>query len=536
MSENKDVRIAREYHESTKHSEVSIRSSSHALDFGNKPRPFKTYTQLSKIGLPREFPSPRLNALLSLRDEDSQNYAGSITLHSLAEMLFFSGGITRRMAYPGGEQYYMRAASATGALYPIELYLACRSLPDLPAGVYHFDPQRFSLDVIREGDFSAALTDATAYNEEIFQAPATVILTSLAWRNAWKYEARSYRHWFWDSGVIAANMLSCARSQSLRSSIVLGFEDEKVGRLLALEDRKEAPVALVPLSSEQETNSGLGGLDAPKVLPEVRAQYAELSRSEVEYPIIWKMNHGSTLTSQVEVSNWVRNASSLPKDGNSSALSRTSLPLKPDHPSPGDAPELGEVILMRGSTRRFSTAPISFRHLSNILHYATSRVKADFLPEGDSTTLIDTYFISNAVEDLPSGSYYFNGARESIEPLKRGAFRGVSSYLCLEQPLFGQASVVFFLMTQLDPILGYLGNRGYRAAQLEAGVIAGRIYLAAYAEGVGASGSTFYDDAVTEFFSPHAEGKSAMIAVGVGVPAYRARPGRVLVRENLAEG
>jgi len=46
--------------------------------------------------------------------------------------------------------------------------------------------------------------------------------------------------------------------------------------------------------------------------------------------------------------------------------------------------------------------------------------------------------------------------------------------------------------------------------------------------GLGASGSTFYDDAVTEFFSPHGEHANPMIAVGVGVPGYKARPGRIL--------
>jgi hypothetical protein len=59
-------------------------------------------------------------------------------------------------------------------------------------------------------------------------------------------------------------------------------------------------------------------------------------------------------------------------------------------------------------------------------------------------------------------------------------------------------------------------------------MVAGRLYLSAYALGLGASGSTFYDDAVTEFFSPHAKEKNTMIAVGLGVPAYKARPGRVL--------
>jgi len=108
----------------------------------------------------------------------------------------------------------------------------------------------------------------------------------------------------------------------------------------------------------------------------------------------------------------------------------------------------------------------------------------------------------------------------------------MSAYLCLGQPLFGDASVVVFLMTRLQDVLGTLGNRGYRVAQLEGGIVAGKIYLSAYSLRLGASGSTFYDDAVTEFFSPHAKEKSAMIAVGLGVPAYKARPGRVLPQFN----
>ena len=84
-------------------------------------------------------------------------------------------------------------------------------------------------------------------------------------------------------------------------------------------------------------------------------------------------------------------------------------------------------------------------------------------------------------------------------------------------------------MTDLNRVTEALGDRGYRAAQFEAGIRAGKIYLSSYALGNGASGSTFYDDAVTEFFSPEAEGLSTMITVGVGLPAYKARPGRLLM-------
>jgi nitroreductase len=107
----------------------------------------------------------------------------------------------------------------------------------------------------------------------------------------------------------------------------------------------------------------------------------------------------------------------------------------------------------------------------------------------------------------------------------------------LGQSLFSDASAVFFLMTNLQSVLRSLGNRGYRASQFEAGIIAGKIYLAAYALGIGASGSTFFDDAVTEVFSPHASKMNTMIAVGVGIPAYKANPGKILpirlTREQL---
>ena len=56
---------------------------------------------------------------------------------------------------------------------------------------------------------------------------------------------------------------------------------------------------------------------------------------------------------------------------------------------------------------------------------------------------------------------------------------------------------------------------------LEAGILGGKLYLAAYAQHLGATGLTFYDDDVIRFFSPHAEGKSAIFLVAVGDSAKR---------------
>jgi hypothetical protein len=188
---------------------------------------------------------------------------------------------------------------------------------------------------------------------------------------------------------------------------------------------------------------------------------------------------------------------------------------------------LTDTILLRGSTRKFAReATITFEQLTTVIDGSTQDIPLDFL--SPKATLIDYYLIANQVKGLPSGSYYFNRETKSLDQLKVGQFRSMSGYLCLEQSLFADANAVLFLMADLDQVISALGDRGYRAAQFEAAVRAGKIYLSSYSLQIGASGSTFYDDAVTEFFFPHAKGKSTMIAVGVGVPAYRCQSGTIL--------
>ena len=79
-------------------------------------------------------------------------------------------------------------------------------------------------------------------------------------------------------------------------------------------------------------------------------------------------------------------------------------------------------------------------------------------------------------------------------------------------------------MTDLNKILDTLGNRGHH--NLKELLLEG-FTLLPYAQKA-ASGSTFFDDAVSEFFSPHAADKSTMIAVGVGVSGYKSCPGKIL--------
>jgi SagB-type dehydrogenase family enzyme len=189
------------------------------------------------------------------------------------------------------------------------------------------------------------------------------------------------------------------------------------------------------------------------------------------------------------------------------------LPKVPDAGVARDSIE--EVILRRGSTRHFAQAPITSAQLSVLLDRATRGIAADFL-EPAGARLNDLYLIVNDVEDVPAGAYFYRRDQHALEHLRQGNFRKMAGYLGLEQELPATASVCVFFLADLNWILQRFGNRGYRATQLEAGIIGGKLYLAAYAQRLGATGLTFYDDDVVRFFSPHAEGKSAIFLVAVG--------------------
>jgi len=506
VASNRDLEATWVYHNGTKHSFQSIHSSRHFLDRQNQPLPFKVYPALEPIPLPRLEPS----GAPALAASDSEPLGECVPgLELLGRVLYYSAGITKRIRYPQGEMSF-RAASCTGALYHIDLYLVCGDLPDLEAGVYHFGVHDFALRRLRSGDFREELVKATAAEPAVAQAPVILACSSTFWRNAWKYQARTYRHCFWDSGTILANLLAVAAGHGLPARVVCGFVDAQVNRLLGLDPQREVALALVPLGRFPDH---IG--QAPVVEP-LELETMPLSRSEVDYPAIRAMHEASSLTAGAEAAAWRGPAPppSLPlPSGRLVALQPASAE---------DAPQdfIEAVILRRGSSRRFAREPLTLAQLSTILNQAVRGIPVDFLePEG--TSLNDLYLIVNAVEGLPNGAYVFHRHRQALELLREEEFRNEAGNLGLEQALPADASVDVFLLAELRPILERFGNRGYRLAQLEAGIIGGRLYLAAYSLGLGATGLTFYDDDVTDFFSPHASDKSVMFLVALGHPSKR---------------
>ena len=426
---------------------------------------------------------------------------------TLAEIFFLSAGVTKRRSYPGGEMLF-RAAACTGALYHIDLYLVCGDLEDLEAGVYHFSPQDFSLRRLRQGDYRGALVSAAGAQPSVVNAPAILICASTFWRNAWKYQARAYRHCFWDSGTILANLLAAAAARRLPARVVLGFVDSTVSELLNLDNQREAPLSLVALGHTATQTAG----PSPAIEP-LALEIEPLSKREVDYPAMREMHQVSSLASAEEVIAWRgENTGGGMKDEGGKEL--RSIVLQPFNEEAMPQDKIEEVIIRRGSTREFSREAITFAQLSTMLDRATRGIPVDFLNPEDS--LNDLYLIVNAVDELPPGSYFYRRDTRALELLKEGDFRREAGHLGLGQAIPADCSVNVYFLADLHRAFDRFGNRGYRAAQLEASIMGGKLYLAAYAQRLGASGLTFFDDDVTEFFSPHGAGKSVMFLIALG--------------------
>src|SRR5258708_9608332 len=383
-----------------------------------------------------------------------------------AKWLYLTAGITRPRKYRSGDIHF-RAAACTGALYEVELYVVCGNLVDLEAGVYHFSPAEFALRRLRAGDYRSVLSEATASESSVVNAPLTIICTCTYWRNAWKYQARTYRHFGWDNGTLLANLLAVATALGMPAKVICGFGDADVNRLLDVGPDRVVAFSLVALGHLAALAQRL-----PSKLSALHLETVPLSRHETVYPAMHEIHSASSLRSAEEVETWRGNTPV-------NELPPPTKPIVPLHPySDAEMPRdpIEQVILRRGSARKFAQVPIGLPQLSTMLDRATRVVPANFLdPQG--TQLNDLSLILNAVERLEPGAYVYHHAGHVLECLKTGNFRAQAGHLGLDQQLPAEAAADIFFLADLKMILERFGNRGYRAVQLEAGIFSGKLHL-----------------------------------------------------------
>jgi SagB-type dehydrogenase family enzyme len=501
------------YHHATKHTFDSVRANAHFLDWRNQPNPFRTYEGAPLVSLPPEPGFPEVGAfatMAALAENPALSGSGApeprkeITLDArwLSRFLWHSMAVSAWKKVPRTDnRYSLRVNPSSGNLHPTETCVITQGFAGVSDGYYHYRADRHALEVRGAGNW----TEVIARSLDLpwaADAPLTVALTSIFWRESWKYRDRAYRYCCHDLGHATMSLLLAARALGLRGGVVAHFSDLRLARTLGLtEDSDEAPMAfLIFPSPAQIAHSKRDDAAPPQELAGVPN---ELSTEEVPYHLLLDM-HRSTMLSDPP--------GPLPQPVEiDAAIAHESQSLAPDSPLPAarDA-SLGPTVCRRRSALDFDpdTVPMEHADFLQLLDFATRDWRADWRGNfagpspslAPGTDFVTLYLYVHRVRDCQRGVYRWNSTSRTLEQLHRADVERVAAYLSLEQSLAGNACFAVSMIADLARAARVFGNRGYRYAFFEAGAIGQRLYVGAEALGWNATGiGAFYDDDVHRY-------------------------------------
>ena len=490
----------REYHQATEHSVEALRESPHVLDWANMPDPFRHYEGVPVLDLPADPPSPETPALDVL-----QGFSGATTVHDgpafLSQLLFYSASISASKLVPStGYRYALRVNPSSGNLHPTEFHFFTRGLKDWPDGLYHYRP-------------SSHMAEQRALGIEMdldgSPAPITFVLTSIAWREAWKYRDRAYRYCLHDIGHAWQALALGARAIGCDAFAAGQFPDDEVAQFCRFHE-DEWPMLIVELRGESipliEPNP-VREPDPGKIVW-YGGEANRLSKESIPYGSIEEIHEATKL----------RRA-----EGHVTVAEPGAGKTKPPRPTSFPRP-FGEVVRLRRSALDFQggAKSISLTQFWSLLAAANQPLMADFA----NARFIQLYLYVHRVSGLQPGVYRFSLDDARLENVKSGDQRVAAAGLSLGQDLAGNACVAFSMIGDFNRATRVHGDRGYRYVHFEAGAIGHRLYLAAEALGLGATGiGAFYDEEVHRYLNLTPEQGRVVyhFAVGYPVPDYRVK-------------
>ncbi len=523
----------REYHNASKHTYRSVRLNPHKVEWPSQPSPFRVFSDHPKISLPVEHLPADESALSILSDGvgglPAENLHPPQDLNTLSNWLRLANGITgeRRV---GKHKFQLRSCPSSSALFPFEVYVAAFAIQGLEPGLYHYSVQECALRKLRGGHAALAqLKKGRPDLEFLKTVPAALLVSTIFCRSAWRYRQRGYRYALIDAGHLVQNLVSAAAGLGIQTTTRLSMNDRNARELIGISPNAsfgeaEAVQAMVvwaetaaePMPKSDDSNSPAGN--------EILSPIARQSLAEKLVP------YGSIVAAHEDcvapgvavrgVRSPLTELSPLPKDF---AAENLSVP----QPITG-GPSLRHVMTKRRSAGDFVREPVPLDRFWTINRLAF-RGGSYFpvFPSGPHAGLVRAMWIVNDVTGLEPGLWCYNAIDDQWMLHRSGTHRLEAQYLCLEQPVGGNAAALGFMVADLKPLMDRGGPDTYRLAHLEAGIAAQRIFLAAGALGVGCTGiGPFYDDEALKFLDPEPSGWEVIYSVAVGVPKVeeRARP------------
>lgn len=510
LKADREERIRRviAYHERTKHHlDRSARSPGY-LDWQNEPKPFRLFEGAPLLALPLGGEDPE-TAYPNLY-ERQRNPFRHFSFQNIAKFLELSLGLSAWKSYRGNT-WALRINPSSGNLHPTEAHLILPPLPetDHRGGVFHYNPFLHALECRTSFD----LVLWAALREHFGTDGFLVGLTSIYWREAWKYGERAFRYCNHDVGHALACLSFSGNLLGWKVTYLNALSDEELEGMLGFHQvpwrrfERENPETLlfVHASKEQsiprdipssiiESFSSLTYGGDPNVLSDDHADWAVIDEVSLmsqkqkaeartyPYENLEYSEQEAALTKGAAIIRQRRSAqaydgtTSIPKRTLFSMLDKT---IPRNHRAPFDV-ELGEISV----------------HLLLFVHRVRGIESGLYFLLRDGSALEEmkgtcgTFLLWERVTDAPM--------TVPLYLLQKGDFRSRAATVSCYQEIAGDSSFSLGMVAKFreniekDPFL-------YRRLFWETGMIGQVLYLEAEAHGVRGTGiGCFFDDPVHE--------------------------------------
>jgi SagB-type dehydrogenase family enzyme len=524
------------YHERTKHHFHRYARSAGFLDWASQPDPFRSYGGVIALRLPlaQADPAGDHTALC----ERGRNVFQSFTRDSVGVFLELSLGLSAWKSM-GENTWALRMNPSSGNLHPTEAHLILPELPGFPAGVFHYNSYPHALEQRAEIPEPLSRQIKGHFQTDGF----LVALTSVFWRESWKYGERAFRYCQHDVGHALAALSFSAN--------LLGW---KVTWLDAVSDAATATLCGLDQTRWPEFEA-----EHPELLCYVHRGGAPLIPRGVPREIVAEFSrlgfHGTPNRLSEDHVDWeiisrVAEASAMTRNG------ETALPV------PGQ-PGVTRSKFLGTAESKFSAAQIIRQRRSAVaFDGATGITKDQFfaildktLPRADcapfdsglnlprahlllfvhrvSGLTPGLYFLPRAERDLPAlreklhRHFLWQPAGETLPLylLEPGDFQGAAISLSCQQSIAGDSAFSLGMIARFREELEEEPCR-YRHSFWEAGMIGQVLYLEAESQGVRATGiGCFFDDPVHELMGLQDNTFQSLYHFTVGGPREDGRLG-----------
>ncbi|KPJ78337.1 MAG: hypothetical protein AMJ54_04285 [Deltaproteobacteria bacterium SG8_13] len=512
-----------EYHDRSKHHYHQYARSAGRMDWENQPIPFRFYDDSIRVSLPFLQTDPAVNHAHLFRRAGRS--AAPFTLVNIAGLLELSLALSAWKSL-GNSRWSLRINPSSGNLHPTEAYLILPETDALQPGLYHYNPLLHGLE--RRAVASPALGEQI---ESHFGTGGFLIgLSSIFWRESWKYGERAFRYCNHDVGHAVAALSLAAGLWGWRFTFLNALSDRQIEIMLGF-DRTQWK----RLEAEHPDLAGFVGsqetADTPRGLPE------EVLQALAEMKIEGRPNRLSREPVGWEIIDDTAEAvRKPPTDEHRSRYGRRSFIDQPD--SPLSAPA---VIRARRSAIAFDPqAVIDSSGFQAILDKTLPR---DGCPPFDAQIgqpCLHLLVFVHRVQGLQQGLYFLlrsadklQAVREAFRPhfdwqpvegalplylLQTGDFRQDAARMSCHQEIAGDSTFSLGMIAEFDAVVRPAAYR-YRQLFWEAGMIGQTLYLEAEAQGFRGTGiGCYFDDPVHELIGVSDHSWQSLYHFTVGRP------------------